>query len=162
MSTDPVTEQLDIPAEYGKPSKLLDWLKVRKKLEDAPVYWVISVRPDGRPHVVPRDGIWIDRTWYYGGSPKTIHNRNIDKNPNVTIHIGEGMDAIIVEGLSHHMIPAPDLAKQLADANNVKYAHYGMNITADMYLTRGTWALEAKRVIAWNEVFNDATRFTFG
>ena len=57
---DPKIEQLPLPEVYGKPSKLLRWEDVRRDLEEAPVYWVASTRPDGRPHVVPRDGLWLE------------------------------------------------------------------------------------------------------
>ena len=73
---EPKVEQLALPPQYGKPKKKLEWAAVRKDLEDAPVYWVATTRPDGRPHVVPRDGIWHEDTWYYGGAEVTIHNRN--------------------------------------------------------------------------------------
>ncbi|MGH2777170.1 MAG: pyridoxamine 5'-phosphate oxidase family protein, partial [Actinomycetota bacterium] len=64
---EPVVEQLDIPAEYGSPKTLLTWNAIRKELEEAAQYWVATTRPDGRPHVVPRDGVWLDDAWYYGG-----------------------------------------------------------------------------------------------
>ncbi|MGH8957805.1 MAG: pyridoxamine 5'-phosphate oxidase family protein [Acidimicrobiia bacterium] len=54
--------------------------------------------PDGRPHVIPRDGMWIDGKLYYGGSPETVHYRNIVRNPEVAVHIGYGQEAIILEG----------------------------------------------------------------
>ena len=34
-----------------------------------------TTRPDGRPHAVPVDGVWLDDTWYWGGHPDTIHQR---------------------------------------------------------------------------------------
>jgi hypothetical protein len=42
----------------------------------------------------------------------------------------------------------------------VKYAHYGLKNTAETYDT-GIWALKARRAVAWNLLFEDATRFTF-
>src|SRR5687768_7196996 len=135
---------MDLPKEYGTPTKLLAWADVRKELEDAPVYWVASTRPDGRPHVVPRDGMWLDATWYYGGSPETVHNRNLRENPEVVMHIGDGMKAIIVEGTVEIIKPSRETAARLADINNVKYAHYGMNATAETYLG-GVSALKARR-----------------
>ena len=158
---EPIVEQLDLPKDYGTPKKKLEWASVRADLEEAPVYWVASTRPDGRPHVVPRDGIWLDDTWYYGGSPKTVHNRNIDKNPAAAMHIGDGMKAIIVEGDSRFVKTSQETGQKLAEINNVKYAHYGMNSTAETYTQGGTWALKATRVIAWNLLFEDATRFVF-
>ena len=158
---DPKAEQLYLPKDYGTPKKKLDWAGVRRDLEEAPVYWVASTRPDGRPHVVPRDGVWLDDAWYYGGSPKTIHNKNIEHNPAVTMHIGDGMKAIIVEGESHFAKPPRETAERLVAISNVKYAHYGMNDTPETYTERGIWALKARRVIAWNLLFEDATRFVF-
>ncbi len=75
--TEPVAEKPDIPPEYGNPTKRLEWADVERKLEAASVYWIASTRPDGRPHVIPRDGTWLDGGLYYGGSLETVHHRNI-------------------------------------------------------------------------------------
>lgn len=158
---EPRAEQLYLPKEYGSPKKKLAWDHVRKDLEEAPVYWVSSVRPDGRPHVVPRDGVWLDDTWYYGGSPKTVHNNNIEKNPEVVVHIGDGMKAIMVEGRSEFVKTDRPTGEKLAEMTNSKYAHYGYNNTYKEYTDRGIWAVTARRVIAWNVLFEDATRFVF-
>ena len=157
----PRAEQLDLPEGYGNPQTVLEWDAVRRELEDATQYWVASIRPDGRPHVVPRDGIWLDDTWYYGGSPQTVHNHNLGHNPEVAMHIGDGLEAIIVEGRSNHIIPGRDIAAFLAETSNRKYSHYGLNESADTYLARGTWALRARRVLAWTNLPEDATRFLF-
>jgi hypothetical protein len=154
-------EQLDLPPDYGSPSETLVWDDVRKKLEEATVYWVASTRPDGRPHVVPRDGLWLDDTWYYGGSPDTVHNRNLKDNPSVVVHIGDGLEATIVEGQSHHMIASPELATELAAEQNRKYPHYG-KAKPETYLTRGVFAVRAHRVLAWTNLPVNATRFLFG
>lgn len=158
---EPTVEQLQLPKGYGDPKKLLDWAAVRGDLEEAQVYWVATARPDGRPHVVPRDGIWLEDTWYYGGDPATVHNRNLAANDAATMHIGDGMKAIIVEGRASHVKPPQETAEDLARINNTKYAHYGMNMKAETYTKRGILALRADRVIAWNVLFEDATRFTF-
>ena len=93
--TTPRSEHLQLPPEYGNPNEILEWSEVDGALRDAAQYWVASVRPEGRPHVVPRDGIWVDSAWYYGGSDATVHNRNIRSNPSLTMHIGDGMTAVI-------------------------------------------------------------------
>jgi hypothetical protein len=157
----PKVEQLDLPEGYGNPSSLLHWDAVRRELEEAPQYWVATTRPDGRPHVVPRDGIWLDDTWFYGGSPETVHNRNVEHNSEAVMHIGDGAKAIIVEGEVKHIIPERDFADRLADASNNKYSHYGLNLTADTYVANGTWALKARRVLAWTNLPENATRFRF-
>jgi hypothetical protein len=36
-----------------------------------------------------------------------------------------------------------------------------MNMKPETYMTKGILAVEAARVIAWKELFTDATRFRF-
>src|SRR5687768_7996686 len=97
--TEPRVEQLDLPKDYGTPKKLLAWSDVSARIEKSFAYWLATTRPDGRPHVMPRDGIWLDNVLYYGGSPKTVHNRNLEKNPNVVMHLEDAQGATIVEGV---------------------------------------------------------------
>ena len=158
---EPIAEQLDIPEVYGNPNTLLTWAAVRKELEEAPQYWVATTRPDGRPHVVPRDGVWLDESWYYGGSPETVHNRNLENNSEAVMHIGDGLTAIIVEGEARHVRLEGETAQRLADANNRKYSHYGLNVEPDIYATRGILELRTRRVLAWTNLPENATRFLF-
>lgn len=158
--TIPRSEQMKLPPEYGSPGEILAWEQVDELLRDAAVYWVASVRPDGRPHVVPRDGMWVDDAWYYGGSDATVHNRNLRSNPSLTMHIGDGMTAVIVEGEASFGPPSTDVAERLAEEHNRKYSHYG-KATADQYLQTGTWTLKAERVLAWTNLPVNASRFIF-
>ncbi len=57
---EPRAEPLRLPTGYGTPSTTPDWAEVRSRLASAPQYWVITCRADGRPHVVPVDGPWLD------------------------------------------------------------------------------------------------------
>lgn len=157
--SDPIVDKPEIPAEYGSPKKRLDWAEVESKLEDARVYWLASTRPDGRPHVVPRDGTWFDGGLYYGGSPETVHSRNIMANPNVVVHIGDGMEAIIVEGVIEIEKPDDAEAKRLSDASFAKYPQYG-RMDPSMYKD-GVAVLRPRRVIAWTDFTQNATRFRF-
>jgi len=40
------------------------WAEARSLLESADVYWLSTVRPDGRPHVTPMVSIWLDGALY--------------------------------------------------------------------------------------------------
>ena len=157
--SDPVVERPDIPAEYGNPTQRLSWAEVERKLESASVYWIASTRPDGRPHVVPRDGTWLDGGLYYGGSPQTVHSRNITNNPRVVVHIGDGHEAIIVEGTVATERPTEAEANRLADASFAKYPQYG-RMDPDVYMG-GVSVLRPRRVLAWTSFTENATRFTF-
>ena len=36
------------------------WAEARGRLEEAGTYWLATARPDGRPHVMPVLGAWVD------------------------------------------------------------------------------------------------------
>ena len=81
-----------MPEGYGVPETddgLVEWSAVEQLLVEAPQYWMSTTRADGRPHVVPRWGIWLDGHFLYDGSPATVHARNLGDNPHCLslIHI---------------------------------------------------------------------------
>jgi len=157
--TDPVVEKPDIPPEYGNPTQRLEWTDVERKLESASAYWIASTKLDGRPHVIPRDGMWIDGGLYYGGSPATVHHRNITHNPLVAVHIGDGQEAIIVEGAVEIEKPTEEMAERLSEESFAKYPQYG-RLDPSVYI-EGVSVLRPRRVLAWTSFTESATRFRF-
>jgi hypothetical protein len=156
---EPVVEKPDIPPEYGNPTQRLDWTDVERRLESATVYWIASTRPDGRPHVIPRDGMWLDGGLHYGGSPETVHYRNITHNPHAVVHIGDGQEAIIVEGAVEIEKPTAEMAARLSDESFRKYPQYG-RLEPSVYMG-GVSVLRPRRVLAWTSFTENATRFRF-
>jgi general stress protein 26 len=157
--TEPVVEKPDIPSEYGDPKQRLEWADVERKLESSIVYWIASTRPNGRPHVIPRDGLWLDGGLYYGGSPETVHHRNITRNPHIAVHIGDGQEAIIVEGAVEVEEPTEEMAVRLSDESLAKYPQYG-RVEPNIYMG-GVSLLRPRRVLAWTSFTENATRFRF-
>ncbi len=94
------------PGYVDKPASFLTWDWVTAQLTESRHYWLCSVRAPssdaqgGRPHVVPRWGVFLDNKFYYDGSPETRHARNIEKNPHVSLHLENGEQAIILDGTS--------------------------------------------------------------
>jgi Pyridoxamine 5'-phosphate oxidase len=158
----PAASPLPLPRDYGVAKDPMDWGEVSERLAEARVYWLATARPDGRPHVVPSDGIWLDDGLYFGGGPETVHMRNVRANPRVAAHVGDGLAVtIVVEGTASFETPDRDVAARLADANNTKYADYGMTLTPDDYVKLGVTVLRPERVLAWTRFPDNATRFTF-
>lgn len=159
---EPVAVSLPLPRDYGKATKPMSWSEADELLTDARVYWIATTRPDGRPHVVPSDGIWLDGVLYFGGAPETVHMRNVRATGHAAAHVGDGMSAaVIVEGPVADETPTRDVAESLAVANNAKYAEYGTT-KPETYVERGVTALRARRVLAWTRFPTNATRFVFG
>ena len=77
------------------------WTDGRRVLEDAEVYWLSSVRPDGRPHVTPLLGIWLEGAMYFCTGADERKAKNLTQNPHCIMTTGcntlDGLD-ITVEG----------------------------------------------------------------
>ena len=155
--TVPRTSSIRLPAEYGTPAQTLPWEDVRSRLERASQYWLATTRPDGRPHTVPVDGLWVDDRWYFGGSPEAIHQRNLRTNREIVVHLADPMEAVIMEGPASWRVMASSDARRLAAASKAKY---GYAPPLHVY-TSGVWTLEPRRVLAWTDFPGDATRFDF-
>lgn len=154
---EPIAELLQFPNGYGTATTTLKWDVVRAALESAERYWVATAREDGRPHVVPVDGIWLDGLWYYGGSPEAVHQQTVRANPQVVMHLEDAMKAVIVEGEVRSTKPSKSLAQRLVAASKRKY---GYAPTVGEY-QKGVPTLVPTRVLAWTTFPKDATRFRF-
>ena len=155
---DPTAEPMDLPEGYGKATTTMAWTAVRDKLEQAPRYWLVTTRRDGRAHVVPVDGIWLDDAWWYGGAPDTLHQRNLERDQRVVVHLEDTMAAVILEGSMRRVVPPRDLEARLVAASRAKYG-YGPPEGA---YAAGVWALRPARARAWSAFPTDVTRFRFG
>ncbi len=155
----PTTEPLVMPDGYGEHVATMSWSDIRAQLVAAHQYWVATNRPDGCPHVVPVDGLWVDDVLYYGGLPTTIHVRTALADPHVTIHLPDPWKVVVVEGTVRVVKPGPELGQRLADLANVKYAHYGITFDVDSYSE--PFEFRPRRARAWSAFPTDATRFGF-
>lgn len=154
---EPIAELLQFPEGYGTATTTLPWDLVRAALETAERYWVATTREDGRPHVVPVDGIWLDDLWYYGGSPEAVHQQTVHANPQVVMHLEDAKKAVIVEGQVHLTKPSKPLAERLVAASKTKY---GYAPSVGEY-RKGVMTLFPSRAFAWTTFPKDATRFGF-
>jgi hypothetical protein len=154
----PVAEPLTLPDGYGQRTpSLLAWAGVSERLAEAARYWLATVRPDGRPHVVPTDGLWLDDLMWFGGSAETVHHRNLCGNGAAAVHLEDGRHAVIVEGRARLTTPSAEQARRLAARSKSKY---GFASPPDAYLAP-IWMLSPTRVLAWSNFPDDATRFRF-
>jgi nitroimidazol reductase NimA-like FMN-containing flavoprotein (pyridoxamine 5'-phosphate oxidase superfamily) len=154
---EPAAEKMSLPAGYGTPEKPLDWATVHQRIADSDRVWLATTRPDGRPHVVPVDGLWLEGSWYFGGSPETVHMRNLRENPSVVIHLGDVMSVVIAEGRAELVTPPSARANALVAASKQKY---GYAPPAQAYQA-GVWCLTPTRILAWQSFPQDVTRFRF-
>jgi hypothetical protein len=109
------------PVLFGAPAPpgdLLPWAWAKQRLAAARNYWIATTRPDGRPHCRPVWGVWLaDGFWFSTGS---LARRNLAANPQITVHLESGDEALIVEAVAAAITGAEKLQPFLA-AYNAKY-----------------------------------------
>lgn len=163
----PTASRPVLPPGYGLPDDdagMLDWADVQARLVPSLHYWLASVRPDSRPHLVPRWGVWLDGRFWYDGAPTTRHARNVSHNPQVALSLENGQEAVIVEGVSQAVrASAAGLGTRLAAAFG-KYHALDYAPTADSWAGEhggGLRVLTPERAMAWFSFPTDCTRFTW-
>lgn len=161
----PRRDRARLPEGYGLPADddgLLDWADVEARLVAAKHYWISSVRPDGRPHSIPRWGVWVDGRWWYDGAPTTQHARNAQRNPAVTLTLESGTQVVIVEGTSVATRAEADGLGERLSAAFRKYADDGYAPAPDAWSGDdggGLRVVTPERVLAWFSFPKDVTRF---
>jgi len=78
------------------------WAETRKALEDAELFWISTVRADGRPHVTPLVAVWLDDAIHFCTGAEEQKFLNLRANPHVVLTTGcnrwdGGLD-VVVEG----------------------------------------------------------------
>jgi hypothetical protein len=160
MSDKLVIPQAQRPAPlegYGVPESdegLLSWDFVTESMQGAKNYWVATVSPDGRPHTRPTWGVWLDNRVHFGGAPYTRWSRNLEVNPNVTVHLENGWDAVVIIEGAVTRITDPD-DPRLARIDEAYVAKYNMPHGIPI------WVVQPKKVIAWREYPLSVTRWVF-
>jgi hypothetical protein len=80
---------------------LVSWDFVSDQMLYSRHYWISTVYPDHRPHVVPVWGIWFENRLHFEGSLETAWGINILKNPQIAMHLLDAEKVIIIEGIAH-------------------------------------------------------------
>ena len=114
--------------------KTTPWSVARKRIanrEPGQANWLATVRPDGRPHLMPLIAVWIDGAFHFLAGEGTRKARNLAGDNRCVI------------GMSSFELPSIDIVVEgrcepLADADEVRDA-------ADVFKKNG-WPLEVRGV----------------
>jgi len=93
-------------------------------LETAELFWITTVRADGRPHVTPLVAVWLDDALYFSTGETEQKALNLRANPHVVLTTGcgtwnEGLD-VAVEG-DAVLVTDDALLNRLAEAWTAKW-----------------------------------------
>lgn len=85
-----------LDAEQG--TGLLPWSWAQERLERSHDYWVATVRPDGRPHVMPVWGVWAEDALWFSSSRASRKARNLVAHPDCAITTDNAYEPVVIEG----------------------------------------------------------------
>ena len=91
---------------YGLPKGqkgLLPWKWADDRLKKSHNYWIATVRPDGRPHVMVVWGLWLDGTLYFSTGSQSRKALNLARNPRCVMCTERAEQAVIIEGLAERV-----------------------------------------------------------
>jgi len=124
------------------------------RLRAEPILWLGTVRPDGRPHLVPVWFLWDGATLFIYSQPDAQKLRNLAANPAVTVALeaaDEGEDIAIIEGTASVMDATGD--PSIVPAYAVKYARgiAGLGLTIETMLADYSKLIRVtpRRLMAW-------------
>ncbi|MEA2331561.1 MAG: hypothetical protein QOH58_1699 [Thermoleophilaceae bacterium] len=167
MSSDPTTE---FDSRFSDPDAgPTPWSDVTAVLEHAELYWLTTVRADGRPHVTPLIGVADEGVVHFCTGLGEQKARNLEHSTQVAVTTGNnawarGLD-VVVEGTAVRLTDREEL-QRLADAYEAKYGsvwHFdvGDGVFGTGEHTAAVFRIEPDKVLAFAKDPHAQTRYRF-
>ncbi|MFJ3925199.1 pyridoxamine 5'-phosphate oxidase family protein [Streptomyces sp. NPDC090022] len=107
-----------------------EWAEALRQLQAAEIFWLSTVRPDGRLHVTPVIAAWQDGVLYFSTGPTEQKAKNLAHDAHCALTTGgnaltEGLD-LVVEGTAEQ-VADPARLEEVITAYEAKY---GAHITS--------------------------------
>jgi nitroimidazol reductase NimA-like FMN-containing flavoprotein (pyridoxamine 5'-phosphate oxidase superfamily) len=113
-----------LDTDFSEATEPVSWRQVSDVLAAAELYWLTTVCKDGRPHITPLIGAWVDDGFVFCTGPEEQKARNLAACSAVAVTTGvntwkEGLD-VVVEGNAER-VTGVDMSTRLADTVREKY-----------------------------------------
>jgi general stress protein 26 len=124
----PVQERIEMPdieptaelnEQFSSPgAKAPRWAEVVDVLSSSEMFWLSTVRRDGRPHVTPLPAVWLDGTLHFCTGAAEQKAKNLEDNPRCILTTGtnqfrSGLD-VVVEGTATRVTDTAQLERLAA------------------------------------------------
>jgi PPOX class probable F420-dependent enzyme len=147
------------------------WEETESALERAELYWLTTVRADGRPHVTPLVGVLHDGAVHFCTGTGEQKARNLERSNRVALTTGtntwaSGLD-VVVEGTAVR-IADEDALRRLADDYVAKYGEaWRFEVVGDAFRHGGSadpapvFRIEPSKVMAFAKDPHGQTTYRF-
>jgi len=142
-------------------SGLLPWSWAEERLAASHDYWLATVWPDGRPHVMPVWAVWDAGSLWFSSSLGSRKARNLDVEPRLTVTTDNALEPVIVEGTADRVTALEARARFIGLSN----AKYGTDYSVEFLdpTVNGTYRVTPRRVFGLVEAdfAGSPTRWVF-
>lgn len=112
-------------ADYGikgpdEGTGLLPWAWAVERLTKSHDYWVATTWPDGRPHVTPVWGAWVDEALWFSCGPTSGKARNLARDPRCSITSDNPAEPVVLDAVVERR-PEREDAARFAAISTEKY-----------------------------------------
>ena len=105
-----------LPADQG--SGLMPWREAERRLAGAHDYWCATVRPDGRPHVMPVWAVWLGGELWFSSAVGSRKARNLAADPRCTLTTDDARNPVVLDGVARRVVDPAAIAEFLAAVND--------------------------------------------
>jgi general stress protein 26 len=129
---EPITK---VDARFSEPDAVATtWEETHSLLASAQLFWITTVRRDGRPHVTPLVSVWSDDALYFSSGADEQKTVNLRANTHVVLTTGcngweEGID-VVVEGEAVRVVERQEL-ERVAKIWTEKWDHSWQYVVGD-------------------------------
>lgn len=165
------TPEPQLVEEFSDPGAgALPWARALEVLESSEMFWLSTVRREGRPHVAPLPAMWLDGRLHFCTGAHEQKAKNIEANGDAVLTTGtnsftSGID-VVVEGTVTRETSNDQLAR-LAALWQEKIG-WAFTVGDGVFLDNGNpdhqavvFALTPAKVLAFTKVPYSQTRYTF-
>lgn len=104
-----------VPAFSDPSAGALPWSRALALLESAEMFWLSTVRRDGRPHVAPLPAMWLDGSLHFCTGAREQKAKNLAGNTRCALTTGSnsyrsGLD-VVVEGTAERVTDTATLTR---------------------------------------------------
>jgi F420H(2)-dependent biliverdin reductase len=126
------------------------WRSLEARLGRELTIWMATVRPDGRPHLVPIWFVWLDGKVYVATGNDTRKFQNLRHNQNISLALPDATNVIILEGEAH-----------VADRSTIEvvaeyfFNKYEWDFRYDESATFRLVEITPRRIMVWGDGHDD-------
>jgi Pyridoxamine 5'-phosphate oxidase len=100
---------------------LLPWSWAEERLTASHDYWLATVWPDGRPHLMPVWGVWHEGALWFSCSGRSRKTTNLLADPQCSVSTDNPVEPVVIQGVAERVVDL-DVLRVILDLENAKYS----------------------------------------